>query len=52
MAPNAGGEPEGQLAKALQAEFGNFADFKAQFEKAAMDVLVPAGPGWSRKAVN
>ncbi|MGB8212020.1 MAG: superoxide dismutase [Anaerolineales bacterium] len=44
MAPNAGGEPEGQLAKALQAEFGNFADFKAQFEKAAMGRF---GSGWA-----
>jgi len=29
MAPKAGGEPEGQLAKSLEAEFGSFVDFKS-----------------------
>jgi Fe-Mn family superoxide dismutase len=44
MGPKAGGEPEGNLAKAIQAEFGTFADFKAQFEKAALGRF---GSGWA-----
>jgi superoxide dismutase, Fe-Mn family len=44
MAPKAGGEPEGNLAKAIQAEFGSYADFKSQFEKAAMGRF---GSGWA-----
>src|ERR1700743_3540349 len=30
LAPNAGGEPTGDVAAAINASFGSFADFKAQ----------------------
>jgi superoxide dismutase, Fe-Mn family len=44
MGPKAGGEPDGDLAKAVQADFGSFADFKSQFEKAANGRF---GSGWA-----
>ena len=44
MAPKAGGEPQGDLAKALTATFGSFANFKAEFEKAAAGRF---GSGWA-----
>jgi Fe-Mn family superoxide dismutase len=44
MAPNAGGEPKGALAKAMEADFGGFAGFKAEFEKAAVGRF---GSGWA-----
>jgi Fe-Mn family superoxide dismutase len=44
MAPKAGGEPQGTLAKSIDAAFGNFASFKADFEKAAMGRF---GSGWA-----
>jgi superoxide dismutase, Fe-Mn family len=36
LAPNAGGEPKGELASAITAAFGSFADFKAKFTDAAI----------------
>jgi Fe-Mn family superoxide dismutase len=44
MAPKAGGDPKGALAKALDAGFGGVANFKAEFEKAAMGRF---GSGWA-----
>lgn len=44
MAPNAGGEPIGALAKAIESDFGGFANFKAEFEKAAAGRF---GSGWA-----
>jgi Fe-Mn family superoxide dismutase len=44
MAPRAGGEPQGELAKAIEAAFSNFSNFKAEFEKAAMGRF---GSGWA-----
>lgn len=44
MAPKAGGEPQGGLAKAITTTFGTFANFKAEFEKAAVGRF---GSGWA-----
>ncbi len=44
MAPNAGGEPTGELADAINAAFGSFADFKTQFKQAAGARF---GSGWA-----
>jgi Fe-Mn family superoxide dismutase len=43
MAPNAGGEPTGDLADQIVKDFGSFAAFKAQFTAATVGVK---GSGW------
>ena len=44
MAPNAGGEPQGDLAAAMQNAFGAFEEFKQNFTKAGMTRF---GSGWA-----
>lgn len=44
MKPNGGGEPTGDLAKAIDTAFGNFSTFKADFSKAALGQF---GSGWA-----
>ena len=48
MAPNAGGEPTGALADAINRDFGSFDQFKADFAKAAATRF---GSGWAWLAV-
>lgn len=44
LAPNAGGEPTGDLATQINADFGSFDAFKEAFTKAAMTQF---GSGWA-----
>lgn len=44
MAPNAGGEPAGDLAAAIKNKFGSFAAFKEEFSSAAANRF---GSGWA-----
>lgn len=49
MAPNAGGEPTGALAEAINAAFGSLAAFKEKFEAAGLGRF---GSGWAWLVVN
>ena len=44
MAPNAGGEPKGALAEAINRDFGSFDSFKEKFSDAAATQF---GSGWA-----
>lgn len=44
MAPNAGGEPTGELANVINSAFGSFATFKEEFAKAGATRF---GSGWA-----
>lgn len=44
MKKNGGGEPKGELAKAIEKNFGNFSDLKTKFNEAATKVF---GSGWA-----
>ncbi len=43
LSPNGGGEPTGELADAINATFGSFANFKEEFAKCAITTF---GSGW------
>lgn len=49
MGPNGGGEPTGALADAINATFGSFAAFKAEFTAATVGVK---GSGWGALIYN
>jgi Fe-Mn family superoxide dismutase len=44
MSPNGGGSPSGELASAIDAAFGSFADFQAKLKEAGVNQF---GSGWS-----
>ncbi len=44
MIPKGGGEPKGELAKAIEASFKSFDNFKSEFTTAAMNRF---GSGWA-----
>ena len=44
MAPNSGGEPKGELVKAISSVFGNFATFQEKFAAAGLGRF---GSGWA-----
>ena len=49
MAPNAGGKPSGEIAKAIDTTFGSFDSFKEKFSAAAAGQF---GSGWAWLTVN
>lgn len=44
LSPKGGGEPKGELAKAINAKWGSFAAFKEAFSKCAVTTF---GSGWA-----
>jgi Fe-Mn family superoxide dismutase len=44
MSPDGGGEPDGDLAAAIEASFGAFSDFKAKLKDAGVNQF---GSGWA-----
>jgi Fe-Mn family superoxide dismutase len=44
MSPEGGGEPDGELAAAIESAFGSFADFQAQLKDAGVNQF---GSGWA-----
>ncbi|MDQ6805984.1 MAG: superoxide dismutase [Actinomycetota bacterium] len=44
MSPDGGGEPDGDLAAAIESTFGSFDDFKSKFKDAGVNRF---GSGWS-----
>ena len=44
FSPNGGGEPSGKLAEAIKAQYGDFENFKKEFNAAAVSVF---GSGWA-----
>lgn len=49
LGPRKGGEPKGDLAKAIAEAFGTFENFKAEFKKAALGRF---GSGWAWLALD
>ncbi|MEJ3758123.1 Fe-Mn family superoxide dismutase, partial [Campylobacter jejuni] len=44
LSPNGGGEPTGELAEAIDRDFGSFEKFKAHFSAAALGLQ---GSSWA-----
>ncbi|HEX2017205.1 MAG TPA: superoxide dismutase [Solirubrobacteraceae bacterium] len=44
MSPDGGGQPEGELAEAIDSTFGSFDEFKTRFKEAGVNQF---GSGWS-----
>jgi superoxide dismutase, Fe-Mn family len=49
LSPNGGGNPTGAIAEAINAAFGSFEEFKAQFNSAAATQF---GSGWAWLSIN